>query len=238
MQKTFTKERLQNHLTYGWWKYVLLIAAALMGWSIFYSVTAYRPPEEKKVVVGVYAAASEKNMHAYMEQMHAQTLPDMEEVSAMYILPDAQYGETILATRMAARECDLYILPKKLFQGWAAEGAFLPLDSVAPELVARLTEGGLSLSRGWRTQEIDEYTTDPETGKQVVTQRSVKELYGIPLADFPEASALLGCDASDMYLSVFCVSGNDENALLMLEILVDAMLNGPAAPAPTAAPAE
>ena len=47
MKTPITKKRIQDHFSYCWWKYALVILVSFMGWSIFYSITAYRPPEEK-----------------------------------------------------------------------------------------------------------------------------------------------------------------------------------------------
>ncbi|MBQ7850276.1 MAG: hypothetical protein IJ343_11170 [Clostridia bacterium] len=218
VQTPLTKKRIQDHLAYSWWKYGLLIIIAAMGWNIIYSMTEYRPPEEKKVIVGVYSAGSDTNLAAYMEKVQQTLLPEMEDVSPMYIMPDEAYGDMILTTRIVANECDIYILPGTQFQNWAAQGAFMPLDELLPELEAELTEAGVSLSRGRRQN----------------TSTGEKHLYGIPCKDLPAAMEMLWTDTSDLYISVFHNTGNDENVLRFMDIFVRDLMKEPA---PTAEPA-
>lgn len=213
MKTPVTKEKFQNHITYSLWKYALLVVAAVFGWNIIYSATAPQTPEEKKIILGVYSYGDEENINAYMEQVRVELLPEMEDMSAMYIMPDETYGEMILSTRFAARECDIYVLSKSTFQGYAAQGAFMALDEVLPDLVADLEAAGVSLSRGNRTND--------ETGE--------KHLYGIPCASLPGMQSMLLCDTSDMYLSVFFTTDNDDNVLIFFERFVRDMLVDPSA---------
>lgn len=211
MKTPVTKQLLKDHITYSWWKYVLMILLALFGWNLIYSMTAYRPPEEKKVIVGLYGYGTSYNLDDYMLEVQRIHLPDMEEVAPMDIAPDEAYGEMILTTRMISGECDIYILPTEEFQNWAAQGACQPLDEVLPELVADLEETGISLSRGRRQ--------NANTGE--------KHVYGIPLRDLPGAQDLLWCDTTDLYVCVYHKTGNDENVLKFMDIFVRDMLNEP-----------
>ena len=211
MKTPITKEKIQNHITYSLWKYVLLAVLAVFGWNLIYSATAPQTPEEKKVVMGIYAFGEEATINAYMEKVRVEQMSDMEEMVAQYIMPDEVYGEMILSTRVAARECDIYALPRQAFQSYADQVAFMPLDEVLPDLVADLEAAGISLSRGMRT--------NPDTG--------VKHLYGIPCANLPSIMPTLMCDTSDMYLSVFFTTDNDENVLKFFELFIRDMLLEP-----------
>lgn len=212
MQTPITREKLRDHLTYSWWKYVLLVIVAIVGWGIVYPMTAYRPPEEKKVIMGVYSAGSSQNATVYMQQVLESRMTDMELMEPMYILPDAQYGEMILMTRVAARACDIYVLPGAQFQTWAAQGACQALDVVAPEIISELEIASVSLSRGRRTNE--------DTGET--------HIYGIPCRELPAAQLLFGMnDVTDMYICVFHETGNDENVLKFLQIMVHDLLIEP-----------
>ena len=219
MKTPVTQKKIHDHFTYSWWKYALLIILSCMGWSIIYSMTAYRAPEEKKIVLGVYSYGSSANIDAYMEAVRVDSMPDMEEMNAMYIMPDDSYGEMILTTRIAARDCDIYVLPRTQFQNLAAQGGFMALDEVLPELVADLEATGASLSRGWRTSE----STDDESGETV----SEKHFYGVPAAALPGISTMLQCDTSDMYVSVFFDTGNDENVLEFFDMFIRDMMEEP-----------
>ena len=213
MKTPITQEKIKNHLTYASWKYILLIIVALFGWNLVYSVTEYQPPDEKKVIFGVYAFADEVGINSYMEQVRQTHMPDMEDMSASIIMPDEMYGDMILSTRIAARECDLYLLPRTQFQNYAAQGAFMPLDVVLPDLIAELEAADVSLSRGNRTND--------ELGE--------KHQYAIPTAAMTELQNMLLVDVSDMYLCMFFETGNNDNALSFFEHLVRDMLHLPEA---------
>jgi len=211
MKTPITKAKLQNHFTYSLWKYALLAVVAIFGWNIVYSMTAYQPPDEKKVILGVFSYGDETNINAYMEQVRLELMPDMEDVSAMYIMPDEAYGDMILSTRIAARECDMYALPRTQFQNYAAQGAYMPLDEVLPDLIADLQAAGISLSRGSRTNE--------ETGE--------KHQYAIPCADLPGMLPMLQCDTSDMYIGIFFATGNDDNVIKFFDQFIRDMMVEP-----------
>lgn len=213
MKTPVTKEKIQNHITYSLWKYALLAVIAVFGWNIVYTMTAYRPPEEKKINLGMYTYGDETKVNAYMEKVRADLLPDMEEMNAALIMPDEMYGEMVLSTRIAARDCDIYLLPRDQFLSYAAQSAFMPLETVLPGLIADLEAAGVSLSRGNRTSE--------ELGE--------KHQYGIPCADLPGAMPLFFCDTSDMYLAVFFETGNNDNVLKFFDHLVRDLMVEPAA---------
>lgn len=165
MKTPVTHERLQNHLTYSWWKYVLMMVLVIFFWSILFTTTRYRPPEEKKVIVGVYGAGNQTALDAYMKDVRQLLLPDMEEMNTQFIMSDETYGSAVLMTRMTARECDIYLLPKDLFQTYAQQGVFVALEETMPELVSELESRGISLSRGWRT--------DSDTGRKAPVRHPV-----------------------------------------------------------------
>lgn len=208
MKTPLTKEKIQNHFHYSLWKYALLAVIAVFGWNLIYASTAPQTPEDKKVVLGIYAYGENQGIDAYMEQVRVDYMPDMLELTAQFIMPDQTYGDMILSTRIAARECDLYILPKAQFQSYAAQGAFMPLEDALPDLVADLEAAGVSLSRGMRTVE--------ETGE--------KHQFGIPCASMTSLQSTLLCDMSDMYLCVFFTTENDENVLKFTDYFVRDMM--------------
>ena len=219
MKTPLSKEKLQNHLTYSLWKYVLLAVVAVFGWNLIYSVTKPQAPEEKKIIFGIYADAVVTEMDAYMENIRQTLKPDMEEMMANQIIPDEMYGDMILATRIAARDCDIYLLPRTQFQNYASQGAFMPLEEALPDLIASLEAAGVSLSRGYRAcNELD----------------GEKHQYGIPCAGLPGLNSMLQIDGSDLYLCIFFETGNNENVIRFFDQLVRDMLAEPAPAIPAA----
>jgi hypothetical protein len=224
MKTPLTKEKLQNHLSYSLWKYALLIIVAIFGWNLIFSVTEHQAPEEKKVVTGVYSYGDHTLLATYMEMIRQEYMPDMEEMTCEFVMPDEAYGAMILSTRVAAREFDIYILPRAEFQNYAAQGAFMPLEKVLPGLVTELERLGISLSRGNRALEIA-VKNDEKPEKAMAAGE--KHQFGIPCADLPGMSAMFQCDTSDMYLCVFYETYNDENVLKFFERFVRDMLEKP-----------
>ena len=151
MKTPVTHERLQNHLTYSWWKYVLMMVLVIFFWSILFTTTRYRPPEEKKVIVGVYGAGNQTALDAHGGRSPAAPARHGGNEHTQFIMSDETWGSSVLMTRMTARECDIYLLPKDLFQTYAQQGVFVALEETMPELVSELESRGISLSRGWRT---------------------------------------------------------------------------------------
>lgn len=212
MKTPVNKEKIQNHFNYSLWKYALLVVVAIFGWNIIYSVTEPQAPDEKKVIFGVYAYADETSMNAYMERVRQELMPDMQEMLVNIIMPDEMYGDMILSTRVAARDCDIYLLPRTQFQNYAAQGAFMPLETVLPDLVADLEAAGVSLSRGYRAND--------ELGGE-------KHQYGIPCASLPGVMPMLQIDSSDMYLCIFFETGNNENVVKFFDQFVRDMMVEP-----------
>lgn len=209
MKTPITRQRLRNHLTYGWWKYALLIAIAIFGWNIIYTVTRYRAPEDLKVTVNLYVYGDEAALTAYMAEINAAYMPEMKQMDASFTLLDDTYGDMVLSTHMAASEGDIYLLDRTHFQQCAATGAFLPLETET-ELVAMLEEAGVSLSQGWRAE--------GETGE--------RHLYGIPCAALPGAARYVYAP-DDCYMAVLISNQNDENVLQFLNLFVRDLLAAP-----------
>lgn len=206
MKTPVTQKRLRNHLAYSWWKYALLIVIAVFGWNIIYTVTQYRAPENKKVTVNMYVYGNQDALNAYMAEVNAALMPEMEQMDTIFTALDEAYGDMILSTHMAASEGDIYLLDRKHFQQCAASGAFLPLEAEA-DLVAMLEEAGISLSQGWRTES--------ETG--------ARHLYGIPCAALPGMANYVYLP-DDCYIAVLISNQNDENVLRFLNIFVRDLL--------------
>lgn len=223
MKTPLTLRRLQTHFTYSWWKYVLLCVLVVMSSSIYYAASRYRPPEEKKIIIGVYGTGYQDALDSYMEEVRTLLLPEMEEMNSQFITQDATYGDAVLTTRIAARECDIYIFPKDTFQTYAQQGAFMELENVLPDLVSTLEENNISLSRGWR----------------INSETNEKHLYGIPLADLPYADTYLFPNADNYYACIFFSTGNDENTKIFFDHFIRDMMNElPATPTDLAEGAE
>lgn len=211
MKTPITKQTIRQHITYSWWKYALLVVIAIFGWNLIYTVTAYQPPADKKIDLFIYGYGEEALLDHYMETIRQTEMSDMEQMDSSFMLLDDTYTSMQITTYIAAGEGHLYMLPKDYFQSYAGQAAFLPLEDV-PGLIDSLTAAGISVDRGWRT--------DEETGE--------KHLYGIPMADFPGFAAY-SYGYEDSYLSISVTNRNDENSIKFLQIFLEDMLEPPIA---------
>ena len=220
MKTPVNKETISQHITYSWWKYALLIVLAVFATDLLYTVTAYRSPENKKVLFYIYGYANTEGLDAYMAKIQEEQMPDMEVMNSQTIIADNSYGVMQLTTYMAAGEGDIYLLPRDQFISSAGSGAFLPLEDDI-ELMAVFDEAGISLQNGWRR--------DSSTGET--------HLFGIPQSKLPGLTASYAY-AEDGYLSVLVTNQNDENVLKFLRILCQDMLTAPEEESPETGSAE
>lgn len=212
MKTPITMKRIRQHWQYSWWKYALLVCLTLLGWNLIYSITAYRPPQEKVVDVYLYGYDVDEEMQAYLDQVRAEEMPDMEQMEWVVITPDETYGSMVLSTRFAANEGEIYILPKTFFQNYATQGWFLELENIEG-LVETLEGEGVNLERSWRM--------NTETGE--------RHLYGIPLSALPGLAAH-AVSSEEAWVCLSAAGLNDENAVKLLQILVRDMLEAPEEP--------
>lgn len=210
MKTPVTMKKIRQHFTYSWWKYALLAACAILGWNLIYSVTAYRPPQEKTVDLYIYGYSASDELQSYLDSIRANEMPDMEQMDAVTVAPDETYGAMILSTRMAAAEGDLYILPKELFQNYAGQGWFRPLEDIEG-LVEGLEARNINLERSWRME----------------TETKERHLYGIPLSALPGFQQYVVTE-DEAWLCIFVNNQNEENAIKLLNILIRDMQEEPA----------
>ena len=209
MKTPITLKRLQQHWQYNWWKYALLVCISLLGWNLIYSMTAYRPPQEKVVDVYIYGYSIDEGLQEYLDTVRTEKMTDMEQMDAVVITPDETYGGMVLSTRFAANEGEVYILPKTYFQNYASQGWFLELEGMEG-LVEKLEGEDVNLERSWRM--------NTETGE--------RHLYGIPLSALPGLAAHVVCD-EEAWVCLSASGRNDANAYRLLELMVNDLLTAP-----------
>ena len=219
MKTPVTSGSLKQHLTYSWWKYLVIILAAVGLVNLLYTVTAYHPPREKTIGFYVYGYIDEARLTAYMDHVRETEMQDMEELRPMMLTTDSAYGPMQLMTYLAAGEGDLYLVPREEFLNYAANGALVPLEGDA-ELIALFDRAGISLQSGWRRE--------TETGET--------HLCGIPLDRLP--GLVQYAWTQDGYLCMIATGMNQENTMKFLRILCRDMIPEPVKEETSPAPQE
>ena len=211
MQTPVNKRSLQQMRTYSWWKFLLIVILAAVFWNLFFTVTAYRPPAEKRVDLYAATTGDETAIRAYLEQIRQTEMSDMEEMNFVFLLTENYYGDMQLSAYVGAGEGDLYMLAAQQFQSYAANGAMMALED-DEELIALCEAAGIPLDKGWRTE----------------SETRERHLYGIPV-DRLTGFQQFGMVLTDRYLSIIVNNGNDENSRKLLRILVRDMMAKPVA---------
>lgn len=219
MKTPVNRQTLRQHLTYNWWKYLLVAALSFGLVDLIYTMTSYRTPEEKKIEFYIYGYADESRLNDYLENLRLTEMPDQEVISCGTMLDDGNYGPMQLMTYVAAHEGDVYLLSRDEFLSMAASGALKPLEE-DEALMTIFNDANLSLQNGWRKN----------------TESGETHLYGIPQEKLPGLASY--CYAQNGYLCVMLANLNDENVSRFTRLLCRDMLTPPpeAEPQPTESP--
>lgn len=212
MKTPVNKETLRQHWHYGWWKYAICICVIAFTVNLIYTMTAYRPPAEKKVNFYLGSGGGDQEqIDLYMEDIRQTEMPDMEDMTSVVMINDDTYFVMQLSTYIAAGEGDVYLLAAENFQSYASGGGLLPLENV-PAVMEQVEALGMDVGKGWRT--------DADTRE--------RHLFGIPAKHLTGLNDF-GVPTEDAYLCVIQTNGNDENVMKFLGILIRDMYRAPEA---------
>ena len=206
MNITITKESLRQHWSYSKLKYFIVIVAAIVGWSLFYTVTAYRPPTDKKCDFYIVGPGDQQMLNSYLENVRVTDLPEMEQMTSAFITTDDYYSSMQIVTWIAAQEGTVYLMPASQFQNYAAGEYFIPLEDYTT-LVEKCEALGIAIDKGWRT----------------VSETGERHLFGIP-ANLLTGLHSFGVMTNNMYLVVPSTHGNNDVAAQFIEILLRDMI--------------
>ena len=209
------KETLRNHLTYSTWKYAVMAAIVIFSWSLIYTMTAYRSPQEKRVDVYILSnTASSELTQAFIDPIWKETVPNMETVSGV-VIPEIDDSTTLMQmmTYMAAGEGDIYFLNEQYFKNFAGQGTFIALEELVES--GALQVGDLDLSKGYVTY-VEEYDDNDRPVK------TSSHLFGIPLETFYGFMSGIQLDNRGMYAVIAVNNMNDENVIPFFNALLQA----------------
>jgi len=205
-KERITKKWLKNHIFYSWWKYLALAAVCVFCVDMLFTMTEYRPPEEKKVEVYIlndYVEASA--MREELSPIFFERFPEQEELTVLSINigSDDMYARMQFTTYAAAQQGDVYMLPVSEFRNLTAEeyDAFV-------DLAPYMDSGVINV------RNID------VSGYEVENADGTRSIYAIP------SDTLYGLTqySNDPAASVLCLTafgGNIDHAAQVLNLMIE-----------------
>lgn len=194
MKTPINMKTLRKHLVYNSWKYILLVIITLVSWNLIFTMTAYRPPQEKIVDLYVYGSLDTTQLEVYWANLNKTDLPDMEQMQVVGVMDDATYGDMVLVARLAAGEGDIYLLPKEKFQSYANEGYLVALDEI-PAVAEAMAAADLNLERG----------------NSRLAATGERHTFGVPVAQLPKLSNMLLVTGGEYFVTIVSNNNNEEN---------------------------
>ncbi|MBR1585031.1 MAG: hypothetical protein IJ662_05775 [Clostridia bacterium] len=210
-----TKENVKNHFTYSSWKYLIVIVVGIMGWSLIYTTTAYRSPQDKRIDLYIQSATTSNEMiDAFLKPIWEETVPDMEVVQGLSLVSADDYTTTMqLTTYVFAGEGDIYFVTDQYFKSLASSGAFLPLEDMVADGTLQLE--GIDLQKGYLTV-VEEYDDQDQP------LSTSQHLYGIPLDSFYGFMNGMMLDNRGMYAAILVNNQNDDHVIPFFNALLQA----------------
>lgn len=207
MNKPITLAALKNHWHYSWWKYALVAVIAFFGIDLVFTMTAYRPPADKKIEMYICnGVADTEALQERMWPLFQEASPEQELLSIITVDVSSGdiYSNMQFTTYIGAQQGDVCLMPNSQVQKLITDGA----DDAYLELTPFVESGVLDL------QDVD------LSGGMMTARDGSTGLYAIP-AD--ELYGLLdySCDPADCSLVVMGYTMNAENAALMIDLFFD-----------------
>lgn len=201
-----TKARLGNHFHYCWWKYLLAAAVSVLGVSLLFDMTQYRPPAEKStdfyVVSGyVQQEALEQDLWPVLKAR----CPEQEALNIVNINLTAEdaYSRMQYATYLGAGQGNLLLMSRR-------EYAHMLESSDAPDVFADLTPyigaGFLSVEG----LELSAYRATDDQGRE--------GLYAVP-ADGLAGLEAFSCDPKNTVFTVLQNRKNMDTAAILIGLM-------------------
>ena len=202
-----TKHRLKNHWTYSWWKYLAMAIVVVFGVNLAFSMTAYRPPEEKKLEVYMCNGWTDaQTMQSDLWPVVQELMPDQEELLVMNIdlTSDDTYVRMQYSTYIAAQQGDLLLIPRSEMKQLVGEEAWTAFVDLTPYIESGvLNVGDVDLSPAMYADANGEMKP-----------------YGIP-TDTLFGLTDYGVDPADSMLVAMAYSGNEENVIRLMNVFME-----------------
>ena len=181
-----TKERLKNHLQYDWWKYLLTFLALLIVWNTVYSVTEYHPPAEKRIDIQLVGYYSDEEPIEQLKQDLLAVLDDQQEEVQVFqtMMSFSDASDSVdsnsiqkLQVQFAAKIGNVFVMPRKAYEMFAPQGAFVDMQPYLDDGTFALEEDPANLAI--RMVENNEDGVYEEVGEPILCALPLSQCKGL-----------------------------------------------------------
>ncbi|HEY8423214.1 MAG TPA: hypothetical protein VIL23_00420 [Clostridia bacterium] len=194
MDNKITKERLNNHLEYDWFKYLIFILAAVFLWYFVYSMLDRLKDHERIDIFITVPYSPEKaeefrlDLLEYFKDLGDATVKD---VNFNFNDPNDKSFYAILATSYSVH--DIVIAPEEVFRFLAVSGRLISLDyeydlNAGERRVQGSVLGGFILTQNGAQTYIEPYLNSADFSAYYVfdenqKQKALKEIEDLQVSD-------------------------------------------------------
>lgn len=205
--QSIRKAKWRMHYQYDLWKYVVFILVAVFAIGLLYQATAPRPAPDRWIKVMAAGSVYSHELTLLAEKAMEEELPDQQiDIGVTGSTPGQPDSDamTKITVMFAAQDGDVYIMRKELFEEYAPQEVFVPLEDL-------IASGDLVASE-----------TQPDWAYGVGLASGEKHLYGICLEELPGLRYVMD-DPSQYVISMTTYSVNQKNALRFINWLLEDM---------------
>lgn len=215
---------IKNHLHYGKWLYLVIGLVAVFLFDLVFTMTEYRPPSDRRVEIELVQAGAVDEER--LDAMAREALPviqardeTLEEISFLSILysGDAEvdfYGAQKFSVMIAAREGDIWIMPRGQFESLHAQGAFRPLGEYVASGQLRVGEAELDAFM------LPAASDERDENGDILAPDGPVDLYGLPVSLVPAIQGS-GYYLEDAVITLMNYSDNPDTAIWTLDYLMN-----------------
>lgn len=145
MDIRITKKRLNDHLSYDWWKYIAVFIACIFFWSLVFTMAAPRLHASKKMeLFFIVNGFSHENSNKFYNGLREYLNDEFVEFQLNNYVPNDNTTSQVLTARLSVQEGDLYAFPfagnedfsKNTFGSYIDNGVFKDFLSIIEEAKA------------------------------------------------------------------------------------------------------
>lgn len=137
-----TKKRLNDHLSYDWWKYIAILIACIFFWSLVFTMASPRLADGKKMEIYFIADGMDNDkVESFYAKLREKLNPEIIEITPFQHSPGESTTSQVLQARTGVKEGDLYVFTHSVepkhnsFGGYVDNGLFVDFEKVIEDAI-------------------------------------------------------------------------------------------------------